>query len=251
MRHPIRFACAAILALAAVELHAFRFQPITMEFDPAGPGAVRSFRLENPGTEPVAVRISMLSRDMLPDGSELNAPADSSFMVYPSRIMLSPGAFQTVRVKWQGDSSPSRELSFRIVAEQLPVERADEPATGNSIRIMFRYIGSVYIVPHGAAPAVEVERAAVEPDNEGGRRLSLTLINRGTSHSVITEPVLTLTAPADGSGTGSRVVLSGEELEEIEGENLLSARKRVFHLPCPETLPDGELEAKLTYRDGR
>jgi P pilus assembly chaperone PapD len=56
--------------LASPVAPAFVLIPITMDFDPAGQGTHRTFRVENDSDTPVAVQISMVTRKMDIDGKE-------------------------------------------------------------------------------------------------------------------------------------------------------------------------------------
>jgi fimbrial chaperone protein len=237
-----------ILILAALTLAApawaFRFYPIVMEFTPAGEGASRAFYADNNGEESIAIQISMMTRSMDLDGAELNEDAAELFLVYPAQMVLSPGRRQAVRVQWLGPTEPTRELSFRIVAEQLPVTFESERAAGDKIDILFRYVGAVYITPRGAEPDIIVDSAAVESYDESGPYLSITLTNAGTAHTILAD--LEVTAVTQ-NGTPI-LTLSGEELEGMVGENLLAGASRLFRVPIGVDIASrGPVNAHITF----
>src|SRR5947209_1744831 len=122
----LRLACVFLL-VAVPAVQAFSLAPITMEFAPSGRGANRAFQVENPSDQTVAVQISMLSRAVDLDGQERNAPAEDDFIVYPSQVLLKPQQVQTVRVQWVGQARPDKELTYRILAEELPIDLTKEP----------------------------------------------------------------------------------------------------------------------------
>jgi fimbrial chaperone protein len=220
---------------------AFTLVPITMEFEPAGRGANQSFRLENDSSNSVPVQISMLTRQMDLNGVETNAPAEDDFLVYPPQVLLKPNQVQTVRVKWLGTPKPEKELTYRILAEQLPVELDKEKANVSRINVMVRYLGSVYIVPKGAKADVLLESAVPQTDAAGKRQIELIFHNRGTAHSILRDLRLKIQA---GDIT---VELGPEALPNFAGENMLAGQKRRFTLPWPEGLPDGPLRVTFDF----
>jgi fimbrial chaperone protein len=236
------------LLLAALSLlipipaaQAFKLLPIRMEFEPTGRGANQSFRLENDSSNSVPVQISMLTRQMDLDGKETNTPAEDEFLVYPPQVLLKPNQVQTVRVKWLGTRKPEKELAYRILAEQLPVNLEKEKPTGNRINLLVRYLGSVYIVPKGAKPDVVLESSVAKTDVAGKRQIELIFDNRGTAHSILRDLRLKIQA-------GDKTVeLGPEALSNVAGENLLAGQKRRFSIPWPEALPDRPLHVTFEF----
>ena len=236
---------AAIFCLLAVPALAFRLTPIVMDFDPSGRGAVRNFELFNEAAEDVPVELSLVVREMNLDGEETLRTVSDDFVVFPAQAILKPGQTQVVQVRWIGDATPARELAFRIVAEQLPVDldRVREP--GALIRMLVRYEGSIYVVPKDAKPAIALESAKRAVDPSGVPKLELVMTNDGSSHGIIKEPSLTLTGAA-----GSSVTLAGDALASMHNTNVLAKAKRRYVLPWPAGLSgdaaQGRFAASIT-----
>lgn len=225
--------------------HAFKLSPITKEFTPDGRGSSQAFQLENDSDQTVAVQVSMLTREMQLDGSEINLPADDDFAVFPSQILLRAGQVQTVRVQWAGTDNPPQELSYRILAEQLPVNFTREPAVGAKINVVIRYLGSVYIVPPGAKSDVAIESVVPTEGQNNEALLEVTFHNRGTAHTILRDLKLTLKVDA------TTVELDSKALSGIAGENLLAGAKRRFVLPRPAELPEGPVEVDFHFNRRR
>lgn len=259
---------AAVLIFCATIAYGFSFTPISRDFAPSGDGATQTFRVDNPGNTTIAVKISMVTRTMNEDGTETNTDASDQFIVFPSRLVVRPGQSQAVRVQWKGPADIKSERAFRIIADQVPVdfENAQQQDTG-SIRIMFRYLGAVYIVPPGAAPDIEVASCKPAKDKKGASGLDLVLDNKGTAHTILTKPKLTLTYP-DAKGAQHELTLSDDQLSTVAGENILAGATRQFFVPLPgnadatskdkassdqptPTLPDTGLDAHFTYEPAR
>lgn len=246
---PFFFAAALLLAVAAAPLGAFSFSPIAQDFAPAGAGSIQTFRLENEGAEPVAVRISMLSRQMDAQGKESNTPADSFFVVYPSRAVLAPNSVQSVRVQWKGPADLDAEQCFRILVEQLPVDFGSQEKQKGSIRVLFRYLGAVYIVPKAASHDVVLESSDPALDSSGRRGLALVLANRGTAHVILGE--LAVTVSAGQSPDSPKLVVGPQDLAGLAGENLLPGSSRRHFLALPEGFAAGaskdDLRVSFTF----
>src|SRR5690606_21838378 len=105
-----------------------------------------------------------------------------------------PGQIQTVRAQWAGDDNPSGELSYRILAEQLPVDFSRERATGGRINVVLRYLGSVYIVPNGARPEVIIGSVSSQISEHDEETLEIVIQNKGTAHAILRQLALILRA---------------------------------------------------------
>ena len=230
----------ALLA-ATQPAHAFKLSPIVMDFAPSGREANQSFRVENDSEQRVAIQISMLKRDMELDGKEINSDGDNDFIVHPTQILLEPKSTQTIRIKWIGERNSDKELAYRIVAEQLPVNLTKEKQTGAKIDILVRYLGSVYIVPKGAKSEVVLDSISEQQANETNQ-LIMVLHNRGSTHTVLRDLRFKFQAG------GKTIELGPEELKGIAGENILAGKKRQFTLPRPVGLPNGAVKATFEFK---
>lgn len=164
---------------------AYKFEPISRVFAPTGSNATQSFEIINSGADRIALTVSMLTLERDEAYVETNRDADDEFLVYPAQIVLSPGKRQTVRVTWLGDAKPTRELTYRIVVEQVPIELLDpkaklSPEPEGRLRVMLAYRGTLFIRPPKASPKITVE-ARPAPNNA----LEVTLVNRGTAVGLV------------------------------------------------------------------
>lgn len=221
----------------------FNLEPIQVEFTPSGSLATQSFMFTSTGDKPVAIQLGMVTREISLDGTEINTDADDQFLIYPPQLVIPPGEQQAVRITWLGDPIPTKELAFRIIAEQVPVDLTEIKQTEGgktvSVKILFRYMGSVYIKPEGVASKLVLESASSQKDKAGADKLVLNVANQGTAHRLLRNIKVMVTA-----GSGQSITLAGEkQLEGVLGENILADSKRQFVLPWPKELPFGPVTA--------
>lgn len=237
-----RFMLACLLGLLASPALAFKLSPIEAEFAP-GRQAVQLFKVENGGTETVAIELTVWHRQMALDGSDQLSPADEEFSIYPDQILLEPGNSQSVRVQWTGSTAPVVEQSYRLVAEQLAIDL--DPAQGerSGLRLLVKYLASLYVRPADAAAVLEVSASA---DPLAAESLLLTVSNTGNAHAILRADMLRLQL------AGQPLELSPQQREAIDGKNVLAASQRELRLPWPGDLaPVSALSVALVAADDR
>ncbi len=247
MKRTVLFAIGIFLFFCGVSaLSAFTFEPITKEFSPSGKDSIRTFKLVNGGSDTIMIRIRILTREIDVDGQEKNDPADSLFAVYPARVVLAPRSLQAVKVQWRGPSDLQVERCFRILAEQLPVASKETLKQGANIRVMFRYLGAIYIVPKGAKPDVVIESKRCVTDSEGKRGLEILFCNQGNAHTLLNDLQITVS-----QGAAASKVYGPDELAGINGENILPGLKRRTVVPLPVELQGDNLDVAFRFESVR
>jgi fimbrial chaperone protein len=221
---------------------ALRLVPFIAEFAPSGPAATQLFRVENDGDEPVAVQISMVHRQMGIDGKEAMPDADDDFAVFPPQIVLTGREARTVRIQYIGDPKPAREVPYRVIAEQLPVDLDNNPG-GARLRLLVRYEGAVYVVPPDVSPRAEVKSIESVRLTDGSPGLAITVENSGTAHALLSDLKLVVKS-ADGT---SMMLDQPEQLDGIFGENVLAGVTRRFVIGWPKGLKPSVQSASMTF----
>ena len=226
----------------------YQLTPSQVTLEPSGARSTSSFRVSNTGSEPVAIEVRMVERNMDLQGNETRPAADDDFVVYPPQVLLQPGQSQTVRVTWLGDPNPEAELAYRLITEQLPIQlnQPQQQVTAPTVRItaLYNYVASVYVAPRGVSPDVVIESASHQKIN-GQDTLVVQFHNQGTARQLLSGLNLTLTSTAQPSAT---VTLGPDQLRGVSGENVLAQNRRQFTIPWPEGLPVGPVNATFTLR---
>lgn len=223
-------------ALALRGLSAFNLEPISTSVAPSGPESIATFRLKSEDQGRIAIRFRVMRRDLAPDGKELDSPADEDFLVYPSRMILEPGAQAAVKVQWKGPAKLETEASYRFIAEQLPIDAGKPESSG--IRVMFRYLAALYVREASFAPELRTTvLGARGPAGEEG--FLVTIENRGSRHVVALSPSLVL--------DGGRFRLSAEQLGKLAGANYLAGRSIRLFVPGAGAVEGHVYDASLDY----
>ncbi len=149
-----------------------------------------------------------------------------------------------MRVTWLGDPQPKKELAYRIIAEQLPINlekpQANQTKPVGAVKIVLRYLGSLYIRPVNVKPDVILEGVELQK-GINGNELAISFNNRGTARAVLKNLKLQLI------GQGKTVDLQPEQLKEINNAVILAGNKRRFVMPWPNSLPVGSVTAKFEF----
>ena len=237
----------AILLFSIELIFAFQFEPIIQDFAPSGINSRRSFQVINSSDVPIAVKVSMVNRNVDLYGKEELTDASELFFVFPKQFVVPAQSTQAVRVQWLGKEYTDIELPFRIIAEQLPVNvNRDE----SGVTILLAYHGSVYVVPEEFRFGIRVNDVYKGTDKDGNEALLIELENTGNTHMILEDPVITLTKKTL-LGGGDTIALEGEELAGLINQNILAGKRRVFTVPWPERLTFGELDATISLEPNR
>ena len=227
---------AALMLSHVGSAAAFKLTPIEAEFA-AGRQAVQTFKIENPGTQPVAIEITVHQRAMALDGSDQLTPAPDDFTVFPNQIVLQPGQTQSVRVQWQGQDVPATEKAYRLQAEQLPIDIGSDATERSGLRLMVKYMASLYVRP--TDPAALLSASISTADREGQKVAIVRLRNDGNAHAVVQAQMVGITA-----GT-TRVEFNDLQREAVHGKNVLAGAERELVVPWAPNLDAGLLAVQL------
>jgi fimbrial chaperone protein len=226
----------AMLVLTAAPAFAFKLTPIEAEFGP-GRLASQTFKVENGGTQPVAVELSVHSRAMATNGDDILAPTPEAFDVFPDQILLQPGETQSVRVQWTGASAPATEVAYRLMAEQLPIDIGTGSADRSGLKLMVKYLAALYVRP--AEPAAILTATIATELREGHKMAVIKVKNAGNAHAVLQAPMLELSAG------GNPITYAPEQREAVHGKNVLAGVERELLLPWSTEMDAGALTLQL------
>lgn len=233
MRHHFKpFMVAALLVFVVGEASAFRFSPFRSKFEPTGPESNQLFQVENNTGVPVSVQIRVADRKIDVDGRETLNDNEKDFVIFPAQMILPSHSVRAVRVQWIGDSSLKREMAYRIIAEQLPVDLSQGKPKSSSVNFLVSYHGALFVTPPGLSQDVAVDAFGITQDPHQKEMLELVLHNRGSQHVLLRNLKLDIRDEA-----GNVVTLSdAQALKGMTDETVLAGQRRRFLLPRPTEL---------------
>ncbi|AFZ03978.1 molecular chaperone [Calothrix sp. PCC 6303] len=238
-----------ILMLGVQPALAFQLLPMSRTFTPSGTGATQSYQIVNDKKEALAVEVSIVQRKMDIDGVETYSDADDNFLIYPPQILLKPGEKQTVRVTWLGEANLSQEQTFRLVAQQVPVElnasQNNQATTSGQVKILMRYMGSIFVRPVNIKQKVVLESIKQQNNNKGQEELVIILQNQGSGRAILKEPKLSVKT----SASNTPIALNSEQLKPINNTVILAGNKRRFVIPKPSNLANGEISGEFKFKE--
>jgi len=191
------------------------------------------FYLENDSDKPIAVSINVLSREMNTAGEEKNNKINGEISAYPTQLIIPGNEKRSVKVSWIGKTIPANELSYRLVAEQLPIDLEKGNKKKASIKVLLRYVAALYVASDLYEPEVSLKKFEVTPTT-----ISFHMQNTGKKHQILAGLVLKLSGKKE-------LELSGEDLKGMSGENILALSERVFTFPKTGKLIDVQQSDKV------
>lgn len=198
----------------------FAFTPMSQTIEMGDGQKQALYLVDNPTTTPMAVEISLRERVQKEDGTE-DHPVTKDLSAFPPQLIIPPKEKRTVRVNYMG-AKPTTEKSYRVIAEQLPLEVDGKNRKGTGIKMLLKYVAALYVDPGETSPKVVVEKIEL---NQG---LAVTVLNAGNQHAPLTNAKLVLTSPSK-----KKITVEGDALKGLIGENILAGNRRVFRIGVP------------------
>ena len=234
-----RIAAAFIMLLLPFTLMAYQLSPLNVTYDPTGAGSAKVYTIVNDSDSPIAIEVRAEQRIIDIDGNEANQDGSAYFSIQPNRMIIRPDSTQLVRVQYRGPQTVTKELSFRIISEQIPMPRgAQDAESGQMISFLFVYSTSAYVKP---SRIVESVTPSVTVTDDG--KLEVVLENTGSVHQMLN--TLSIILAGD---NGEEYVLTEEELVPLAGQNLLTDSRLRTIIDTPSSLADAEsITAEISY----
>lgn len=226
-----------LLLVTPTSLIAYEVLPISASLAPSGRDATKDIKVINGGTAPIAIEVTMVTRQQNLDGSEQRKVADSEFVIYPQQMVIKAKSSQNVRIQWLGEPNVKIERNYRFIIKQIPVNLEYASAAPKAVKFNLIMEGSLYIQPASAKSDITVGNATIQ-----GKMVNLILENQGTSHSLLKNVKLTL------NQSGRQIELNKEDVPQVEGKNILAGARRSFIIPLPSGIRAGQpVTASVKY----
>lgn len=229
----LSFLLVLVTTLLTQQVSALQMNPLSVVVKPSGGGTKQTFKVTNESNKPIAVQFSVTTRQQV-NNKEIRRPADQDFMIYPPQTIIPARSTQKVRIEYLGTPNVSKELAYRLIAEQVYVSLEKKKQTG--INMLMTLVGALYVQPNGTKSNVQVR--AVQ---RHGNQLAVTLTNSGTRHQLMRYATLTL------RNGGKVITVKGKNLIGLEGNNVLAGATKRFFIRLPKGFVDGRWTATIKY----
>jgi len=230
---------AVLTALTAAPAFSFTFAPMVATLASSGPGTVQTFHVTNEGTGRLAVQFAVYSRASSLEGAELNTDASDLFTIYPTSAFIEPGSSASVKLQWHGPAQLLVERSFRLVAQNVALDAGLVKTSG--IKVMFRYVASVYVGAASVTPEL-VTTVLGSEGKDGEKGYTVEIVNNGSRHVVADAASLEITSPE-----GDSVLLDSAALDVLSGFNYLPGYPIRLFIPRSDAVPGRVYDARLSY----
>jgi len=216
--------CAGLAIAAAPAFAGIRVQPMSYDLTPSGTGTQQNLRVENTGSTPAAVEVTVERRHILPDGSEKREAADDDFLVFPPQGVVPANGFQTFRMQYIGSPTLQKTALYTITIAQLPVDTSG--ADKSQVQIVFHLGTLAAVSPVDSKPVLTV--TGVSPSTDASK-LTVHISNQGNRYARLRGGEWTLTG-----GDGKKAVLNADTVAKgIEQPLIEPGTERVVDLPVP------------------
>lgn len=241
-RRALGLAGFAVAACASTSALAYDLKPIVIQLAPSGARAAQTAVVTNTHDVPIAIEVKAFQRAQKPDGTDTLTADDDNIIVSPPQMVILPKSSQSFRVQWVGDAAPAREIAYRIVTEQLPIqfkEQVRKDLTAD-LTMRYRYEAALYIMPETRQAKATLTGVSAVKNAQGADELELRIKSEGTSRAILDKPVLDLSAD------GRPYRLEGEAVKSLSGLNILPGVERVVRIAMPADLKGHMLSGKLS-----
>lgn len=163
---------------------AMKLVPFSHSFAPTKSEGTIQYYLTNTSNETMAFEVAVFKREQDEKGNDKPLVKDeSSFVVFPSKVVVGPKKTRIVKVKWIGNEeftkNPGREQAFRVSFEQFFVSfDKKKKKKGVSITMKLRLLASLFMTPENAQEKIVVLSNCVKDGdvvirvrNEGTKRI--------------------------------------------------------------------------------
>lgn len=232
-QHMMRTPVAALLALgcgialALVAAQAYSVSPLRIVLEPIGKDAQARMRIDNPGTQPVTLSLSVERLDIDERGGISSAAADADFLIFPPQTILDGGKSQAIQVRYVGAADIQQGVVYMLTTEQVPVDL--DSSDNAAIKIGLNFGTVIHVIPPGATP----DLSAVMETTEGDGAL-VRITNAGAAQTSLADYKLV--------GGGSELPL--EETDLGDAVSIMPRGDRLVAVPAGLFAPGAPLSVE-------
>ena len=214
--------------------YGFNFSPMTSTLNLESEGDKIQFQIDNNSEKPIPVVLRVVSRIQNEDGTE-KLPQTSDFQLVPPQVIVPPKDKRTVRLKYKGSKNFGIEKSYRVIAEQFPLNLEEKKTSG--IQMLLKYQAALFVTSKPVKAKVSLVGFEIL-----GKKLLINFNNSGTSHRYFQNIEIIFTKGK------KEIILNEKELKPILGQNILAKSKRKFVVQLPKGLQK-DFKGKIKFNE--
>lgn len=215
-------------------LFSFTFAPMSQTIELADDRQAVQFFLENDGPVSMAVELTVKERSMDQTGNETLA-VTTEVKVFPPQVIIPAGEKRAIRVSYSGSKDLKSEKSYRVIAEQLPLNVDAKTKAKAGIQMLMKYVAALYVAPPNTKSDLKILSHSTN-----GKEIKLLIENGGGRHQLLNAPLLKY------SLKDKKHEIKSADLQGLAGENVLAGTKREFVIKSTISIPaDTKLELKF------
>ncbi len=176
----------ALAAPAAAFAGGFNVSPISLEFGAAE--TAKALTLNNSSDRTINAQIRVFAWTQMEEQDVLTPSTD--LVVSPPMATLAAGQQQLVRVLRTRSAAGDRELSYRLIVDEIPPAAPPAGTKVSGLKFVLRFSLPVFLAPAAGIPPPQT-RWSLRTNPGSGSPFSLRAENSGGAHVKIADIVLT------------------------------------------------------------
>ncbi len=219
-------ALVLIFASGAAVAGSFNVAPIRLFFDAKAKSAV--LRVSNKDQEKATLQLDVLEWTQDEQGVDQYAPTQD-IVFFPKIVTLEKDEEKVVRVGYPAAGPETRERTYRLYLEELPVSKPGE----TMVKTVLRMAVPIFIAPLQPHRTSMVDKVDVRAGAAG-----ITVKNTGNQHVFVSE------VKATGLGAADAETFFGE----VSGWYVLPGASRTFVVDLPKQACEASKSIKVTVK---
>lgn len=215
-------------------LYSFNFSPMTQTIKLDSGNSATTYQIENNTNQTIPVTIKAVERIQKIDGKE-SLPPTNQISVFPPQLIIPSGEKKTIRVDWKGKKKFKVEKSFRIIAEQVPLDLENKKQSNSGgIKMLLKYMNALYVNPGNTESKLRIQDYKIKD------KLEVIISNDGSKHQYLKGVKITF---KDGD---KKIQVAASELKVLDGQNILAKTQRLFSFKRPKGIK-ANLKASISF----
>ena len=209
--------------ITTIESSAFTVSPMSINISYKLSKNNNSIQLiKNESNLPIAISVSLVKRDVLPNGVEKLTDASEDLIVFPPLLVIPGKGQKTIKITYIGKDIDNMEKNYRVTTIESPIDMDPITKGNNSVKMKVAYASPLYVSPPDAKSNL---MATISKNPKTG--FEIKIANKGNKHQGIKGAKVEIENP---NNPNEIITLENSDLKAINGQNILAMHNLVFVL---------------------